>query len=73
MTIALGATWNPRGEGSRLLEFLPELMQTYKGIAVALPPNINLGSIDVFFQELDFHFVFRCFGLQFTHFFLGIT
>ncbi len=54
MTIALGATWNPRGEGSRLFEFLPELMQTCKGIAVALPPNINPGSLDVFFKEPNY-------------------
>jgi hypothetical protein len=41
MSLALGATWNPRGELTRFQRLLPELETVYSGIAISFPPQAN--------------------------------
>lgn len=38
MTIALAATWHPRGELPRLVRLLPRLGEVYQSITISLPP-----------------------------------
>ena len=46
MSLALGATWNPRGELARFLRLLPELKATYSGIAISCPPHADLEVVE---------------------------
>ncbi|HEX7975407.1 MAG TPA: hypothetical protein VF498_13445, partial [Anaerolineales bacterium] len=39
MSVALAATWNPRGELPRLQRLLPLLERVYAAIAITLPPG----------------------------------
>ena len=38
MTIALAATWNPRGELGRFEQLLPTLIELYAHIVISFPP-----------------------------------
>lgn len=39
--VILAATWHPRGELPRLQQLLPRLRAAYRGIAIALPPDLD--------------------------------
>jgi hypothetical protein len=42
MTLALAATWHPRGELPRLLRLLPQMNRIYTAIAIVLPPDADI-------------------------------
>ena len=46
MSVTLTCTWNPRGETTRLINLYPQLIETYLGISIVLPPNADLAQID---------------------------
>jgi len=48
MNVALGVTWNPRGELPRFERLLPQLEQVYSGLAVSFPPVTDAGVTRVF-------------------------
>jgi hypothetical protein len=41
MSVALGATWNPRGELARFQRLLPDLQKVYSGITISFPPQAD--------------------------------
>lgn len=43
MSLALGATWNPRGEMPRFERLLPQLRQAYTSLVISFPPGADLG------------------------------
>jgi SAM-dependent methyltransferase len=45
MSTILAATWNPRGEESRLAVLLPKLLQVYTVVVIVLPPEIDPGML----------------------------
>jgi len=43
MGVALGVTWNPRGEMPRFERLLPKLQQVYAGLTISFPPVADAG------------------------------
>lgn len=48
MSVALGVTWNPRGELSRFERLLPQLRQVYSGVAISFPPLADPAVVRLF-------------------------
>lgn len=47
MSVALAATWHPRGETARFERLLPELQAAYRHMVVTLPPQVEINDLCV--------------------------
>ena len=55
MRTILAATWNPRGEESRLIGLLPQLLQVYLVMVIVLPPQTDPDLLLALKESLIFH------------------
>ena len=53
MSVALGATWNPRGEEARLVGLWPRLSAVYDRVVICLPPQVGQEKALALQKELD--------------------